>query len=101
MVKLVATAILLSIRVWSALPCVVLLLKAPARIANAASPLVTEPELMALTQKVRPETAAGRLNRFSKMALTKLSVEPLPYRAVDSALVPKESMRLFTAVLVL
>jgi len=35
------------------------------------------------------------------MALTKLSVEPLPYRAADSALVPKESIRVLTAELVL
>ncbi len=99
--KFPATATLLLIVSWSSKPCAVVLAMAPAAIARAASPLVTSPELMASTQKVRPDTAAGRFSRFSKMALTKLSVEPLPYKAVDSALVPKESTRVLTAALVL
>src|SRR5579864_7323187 len=100
-VKLLATANLLAIVVVSITPWAVVFAAAPAAIARAASPLVTVPALIALTQNDRPATAGARFNRFSKIAVTKLSVEPLPYRAVDSALVPKLSIRLLTAVLVL
>src|SRR5579872_636753 len=100
-VKLPATVSLLAIVVASITPCAVVLACAPAAIAKAASPLVTVPASIALTQNDKPATAGARFNRFSKIAVTKLSVVPLPYSAVDSALVPKLSIKVLTAVLVL
>jgi len=72
-VNSLATATLFATVAASITPCGVVLISAPAA------------------------TAGARLNRFSKMAVTKAAVLPPPYRLVDSWLVPKLSIKAFTA----
>ncbi len=100
-VKLEAMESLLASVKASILPWSVVFACAPAAIARAASPMETVPVSMALTQNDRPATAGARFRRFSKTAVTKDAVLPLPYRAIDSWLLPKLSIRLLTAGLLL